>query len=134
MRDGEHRDCPIVPNDVVRLRYGEGEDDNIVVAPSHDAIQMFPDPRYTHLRYWDHTDGQMKAVWLNDQVMADLADAGIPITIRESITDTEHELYERYVGQIALATAIEVDPVANEVAHLDAEIDYYFGHGGIEDL
>lgn len=147
MKDGDHKECPIIPNNAIRLNYGEDEDDNLMVAASHDSIQMFPDPRYTHLRYWDHRDQSLKAVWLAQEVLADLMDAGIPITIRESITESEYECFEHYLGQISTAAIAEIidideaplelmpgDPIEAEVQkaheHLEAELNYFLKEWG----
>lgn len=130
--DGEHRDCPIVPDETIRLNLSNN--DYLLIAAHADSIQMFPDPDLTHLRYYDNDDKQLKAIWLPEDILAELLDRGIPLTMRESITESEMEAYAQYMGKIALASQIAVDPVEQEIAHLDAEIDYYFGHGGIEDL
>lgn len=131
MRDGEHRECPIVPANIIRLRYGEDDEDELVVSPTHDTVQMFPDPKYTYLRYFNPQAGELVAVWLQQEVLADLVDAGIPLCIRSEITEQEHELYEQHMGKIALAgvsNCIEVEEHMDEVnaANLtDAEIDFY---------
>ena len=126
MRDGERRECPIVPTEAINLRYGEGEEDYLAVSATHDSIQMFPDPRYTYLRYWNHITNEMQACFLAEEVMADLADGGIPVTIRDSITELEHNLYENHVGRILAAQVVEVEEVPETLT--DAEIDYYLNH------
>ena len=127
-RDGEHRECPIVPANIVRLRYGEDEDDVLVVSPTHDTIQMFPNPDYTYLRYFNPEQGELVAVWLGQEVLADLVDEGIPLCIRDCITEQEVELYERHLGKIA-ANFIDVEEVPEP--HLsDAEISYFLEEWG----
>lgn len=148
-RDGEHKDCPVVPNDVIRLRYGETDDDVLHVAATHDSVQMFPDPRYNYLRYYDVDDRNIIAVFLAQNVLAELVEGGIPLCIRNSITEGEVEVYEHHIGKLATAAAgmmncidleeatdapLELmpgDPIDAEVqkatAHLDEELRYYLG-------
>ena len=126
MRDGEHRECPIVPNEIIRLRYGEGEDDMLRVAPTHDTIQMFPDPQYNYLRYYDAEQEQMIAVFLAHEILADLVDGGIPLCIRGSITEAEVEIYETHVGKM-VASCIEIEEVQEpQLTLTDAEIEYFW--------
>lgn len=141
-RDGEHKPCPIVPSDVIRLRYGEDDDDVLHVAATHDSVQMFPDPRYNYLRYYDVDDRNIIAVFLAQNVLAELVEGGIPLCIRNSITEGEVEVYEHHLGRIA-TTAVGMlapdaplelmpgDPIDAEVqkatAHLDDELRYYLG-------
>lgn len=129
MRDGERRECPIVPTTAINLRYGESENDYLAVSATHDSIQMFPDPRYTYLRYWNHLTNEMQACFLSEDVMADLADGGIPVTIRESITELEHNLYENHIGKILAAQVVEVEEVPEY--HLeDSEINFFMEEWG----
>lgn len=107
--DGEHRECPIVPDQAIRLNYGT-EEEYLLVAPSHDVIVMFPDPKYNHLRYWSPEERRIKAIWLNDEMLADLNDAGIPVVIRNSISECEYSAYKEYLAHIALES-VEVDYV-----------------------
>lgn len=108
MRDGERRECPIVENKCIELSFGLG---HVLVSASCDSIQMFPEPAYTHLRLFDN--GFMKALFLDEEIMADLADMGIPVTIRDSITESEHEGYMNFMQQKARA-------------ELDDELDRFF--------
>lgn len=98
--DGEHYPCPIVENKAARVSLAD--DEYLVITASHDSIQMFPDPRFTHLRYYDGDDNLMKAMFLPEEVMADLADFGIPVTIRESITEEEHQTWIEWMGRCAM--------------------------------
>jgi len=142
--DGERKECPIEPDNAVRYFYGEDEDDYLLIAPSHDSINIFPDSKYNHLRYYDADEGQMRTVWLPAHVLADLHDMGIPHTKRDSITECEYEAYQSYLGRLA-GNVVEVeeveqlalppgDPIDAEVQratqNLDAEINYYLGEEG----
>jgi len=129
MRDGEHKDCPIVPDQCIRLNYGDGEDEHLLVAAHADSIQIFPDSKYNYLRYWDSDEGVIRAVFLAGHILADLVDLGIATTPRESITETEHEAYERHIAQVATAGCVEVEEVP-EYHLTDAEINYFFGEHG----
>lgn len=95
--DGQRKPCPIVENTCLKLGFGTGE---VLVSASCDSIQMFPDPQYTYLRIFDN--GVMRALFLDADVMAEISDFGIPTTLRESITQTEHESWVQYMGQLAL--------------------------------
>lgn len=119
--DGDHFECPITPDNVIRVNLNDY--DELVVAASHDSIQMFPDHKYNYLRYWDPQEGKMKAVWLDEEYLSELNDRGIPITIRESITESEHDSYGVYMGQIALEEVI----IETVPENMDAEIDYFIG-------
>lgn len=158
--DGERRNrkVEVVPNSAIRLNYGEGEDDHLMISASHDLIVRFVEAQYNYLRYYDPGTMQIIAVFLGHDVLADLMDEGIPVTkIREKITEGEMEAYEHHLGKLAIAAQgmIEVeefdpgtppvplelmpgDPIDAQIqsatANLDAELDYLFGHGGIEDL
>lgn len=122
--DGKKRECPIVPDQAITFSFGEEDEQSFMVAASHDSIQMFPDPKYTHLRYFDAQAESMRVVWLPENVLADLADMGIPVTIRESITQSEYECYERYLGQVSAAQVIEVEEVPETLT--DAEIEWFW--------
>lgn len=127
-RDGQPRETPIVPDHQIRIRYGEDEDDVLLIAASHDAIQMFPTAEYSHLRYWDPEDSKVKVVWLPQDVLADLADAGIPVTPRETITEAEFEAYNVYCAQVGGLAVAATEASEPEEYHLsDAEIDYFIG-------
>lgn len=121
--------CPIVPNEAIRFNFGESEEESFIVAASHDSVQMFSDPRYTHLRYFDGQEGELRILWLPEEVIAQLVEMGIPVTIRESITETEHECYQTYLGKVSTAQIVEIDPIESEVErahqHFDAELDYF---------
>lgn len=82
---------PIVENEAIRLPYGD--DDYILVAASCDSIQMFPDEQYNYLRVYDEREREMKAMFLSRAVLASLFDMGIPATKRQSITQSEHDLW-----------------------------------------
>ncbi len=139
--DGERKECPIEPDNAIRYHYGEGEDDYLLIAPSHDSIVIFPDSKYNHLRFYDADEGHMRTVWLPAHVLADLHDMGIPHTKRESITECEYEAYQQFLGRLAGHT-VEVEPLAlppgdpidAEVQkahdHLDAEWRYIQGEPG----
>lgn len=124
-RDGEHIECPIVPVETIKLRYGEDEDDVLHVAPTHDTIQMFPDPKYNYLRYYDAPDRQVIAVFLAQEILADLVDGGIPLCIRSNITEAEVEVYQNHVAKIATAGCVEVEEVP-EVVLTDAEVEWFW--------
>lgn len=104
---GDKNQCPIVENQCLQLRFGTGE---VLVSASCDTIQMFPDPQYTHLRLYDQIRGSLRMIFLDDDIMSELVGFGIPVTIRESITQAEHESWMNYMGQIAVASMdIELD-------------------------
>jgi hypothetical protein len=124
-RDGEHKDCPIVPDQCIRLNYGDGEDEHLLVAAHADSVQIFPDSRYNYLRYWDNDSDTVRAVYLAEHILADLVDMGIPTSIRDSITETEHEAYQHNLAAIATAGCVEVEEVP-EVHLTDAEIEYFW--------
>lgn len=142
-RDGEHKECPVVPNNIIRLRYGEGEDEALHVAATHDSVQMFPDPRYNYLRYYDTDTKNIIAVFLGQNVLADLVENGIPLSIRESITEGEVETYEHHIGKVAAAGMAMIAPVDEPLAlgpgdpidaevqkaheHFDAELSWFMG-------
>lgn len=132
--DGERKECPIEPDKAIRFRYGDDEDDYLLIAPSHDSIVVFPDSKYNHVRYYDADEGQMRMVWLPAEVLADLFDSGIPHTKRESISQCEYEGYLASIGRAALSGVEQLalppgDPIEAEVQkahdHFDAELDYY---------
>ena len=140
--DGERKECPIIPDMAIHVKYGDDEDNYLLVAPSHDTIQLFPDSRYNHLKYFDPAEGGLRPIWLPAHVLADLHDMGIPHTRRESITECEYEAYQTYMGRLA-GHVVEVeevgqlalpagDPIDAEVQkasqNLDAEIEFYLGH------
>lgn len=139
--DGERKECPIVPDKIVKLNIAGTE---LIIAPSHDSIQLFPDSRLSYLRYFDTSEGQIRMVWLPQDVLADLFDMGIPHTIRESITESEYEGYQTYLGRLSLRDmeVEEVEPLAlppgdpidaevqRATQNLDAEINYYLGEEG----
>lgn len=140
--DGERKECPIEADKIVKLNIGAEE---LIIAPSHDSIQLFPDSRYSYLRYFDTPEGEIRMVWLPQDVLADLFDMGIPHTIRESITESEYEGYQTYLSRLAMREveveevpeplALEAgDPIDAEVQKatqsLDAELDYYLGEPG----
>lgn len=153
MRDGEHKGkkVEVVPNSAIRLNYGEGEDDCLMVSASHDLIVRFVEPQYNYLRYFDPHNMNIIAVFLGHEVLADLMDAGIPATnIREQMLEGEMEAYEHHLGKLAMAAAQTVldeapeqlalppgDQIEAEVqsltAHLDAEADYYLKEWGGDD-
>lgn len=131
MRDGERRECPVVSNESIKLRYGEGEDDMLFVAATHDSVQMFPDPKYNYLRYFDAPERQIIAVFLAQEVLADLVENGIPLCMRSDITELEVEVYESHIGKLAVAASgmmncIEVEE-AVDATLTDAEIAYFMG-------
>lgn len=98
--DGEHLPCPIVENKACRVNLSD--DEFLLVTASHDSIQMFANPDYTHLRYYDPNDGTLKTYFLSDYILAELCDFGIPITSRESITDDEVACYAEFAGRVAM--------------------------------
>lgn len=121
--DGERKECPIEPDKIVRINIGG---DELIVAPSHDSIQLFPDSRYSYLRYFDTPEGEIRMVWLPQHVLADLFDMGIPHTIRESITESEYEGYQTYISRLAMRE-VEVEEVPEPLAlppgdPIDAEV------------
>lgn len=122
-----NEDCPIVPSEAIRFSFGDEQE--FLVAASHDSIQVFPDPKYTHLRYFDSQEGELRILWLPEEVLTQLIEMGIPVTVRESITEVEHSCYERYLGQVSMAAIVEVDPIEAEMErvheHFDAELDYF---------
>ena len=139
-RDGEHKDCPIIPNQMVRIPYGEDDEEALLVAPSHDSVQIFPDSRYNHLRYFNHEEGALQAIFLPAEILAQLVEVhGIPMSKRESITEGEVECYEYWLGKIAslgyslLEETNTVEPsedfieaeVQRAHEHIDAELDFY---------
>lgn len=112
-RDGEHKDkkVEVIPNEAVRLRYGEDEDDFLTVTASHDVIVRFVEPQYNYLRYFDPNDMTIIAVFLGHEVLANLMDAGIPATnIREKMLEGEMEAYEHHLAKIAMSE-VEMEPV-----------------------
>lgn len=124
--DGERKECPIVPDNAVRYFYGEDEDDYLLIAPSHDSINIFPDSKYNHLRYYDGDEEQMRCVFLPAHVLADLHDMGIPHTRRDSITQCEYIAYQEYLGRLAGHT-VAVEEVEEPLAlppgdPIDAEV------------
>lgn len=113
MRDGEHKGkkVEVVPNSAIRLNYGEGEDDCLMVSASHDLVVRFVEPQYNYLRYFDPHNMNIIAVFLGHEVLADLMDAGIPATnIREQMLEGEMEAYEHHLAKIAMAE-VEMEPV-----------------------
>lgn len=136
--------CPIIPTFSIKVLI---DDENyLLVSPTHDTIQVFPEMEYNYLRYYDAQTLEMKAYFFDNEVLADLFDEGIPVTRRESITEEEYNLYAKQMGKQALSI-IEVDevpelmpgdPIDTEVQkaheHLEEELDYLFNHGGIEDF
>lgn len=108
MKDGDHRKCPIVPNDVVRLRYGEEEDEYLSVSPAHDTIQMFAEPEYNYLRYYNEDNKNILVIFLADTILADLVD------------EKEYELYQTHIGRVAMVG------IEKEEQLTDAEIEWFW--------
>lgn len=105
MRDGEHKGkkVEVVPNECIRLKYGEEEGEHLTVSASHDAVVRFVEPQYNYLRYFDASTEQIIAVFLAAHILADLMDFGIPATeLRNKITEGEMEAYQHHLGQIAM--------------------------------
>jgi len=128
-RDGEHRECPEIEDFTVRIKLSD--DIELLVAPSHDSIVMFPDPQYTYLRYFDHEDNVLRAIWLPEEVYAQLAEMGIPITMRESITLGEKECHAQYLGQIATAGVAMLSEVMEDGPELtEAEVEWFWKEFG----
>lgn len=125
MKDGEHRECPIV--ETVGFRLQIDEEDFLIVSASHDTVEVFPDSRFNHLRYYDANDRRMKLVWLAKDILAELVDRGIPTSRRESITEEEVDCYHTFLAQTALqGVGEDIDiQVAKETEHLAEELDYY---------
>lgn len=139
--DGKRKDCPIVPAESIRVNLNEDEEDYIIVSATHDTIQSFSENKYDYLRYYDADTGELKAFWFPADLLADLYDAGIPLTKRESITILEYQLYCKQVGRLGLEDVVDVeeieeplalmpgDPIDAEVQkaheHIDAELSYY---------
>jgi len=115
-------ECPIVPSGLIKLTYGDEKDDYLLISASHDSVQMFSDETYNHLRYYDGSTGELKAIWLGGAALTGLIQSGIPITIRESITEGEYECYQTYLSRVSMA-CVEIE----EVQLSDAEIDFYLG-------
>lgn len=120
----EFRETPIVPSEVFKLTFGDGEGEHLLICASHDSVQMFPDERLNHLRYYDNTTDELKAIWLDGDILTKLVEAGIPITLRETITEGEHECYKTYLGRLSMS-CVEVEEVP-EVHLTDAEIEYFW--------
>lgn len=147
-RDGEHKDkkVEVIPNEAIRLNYGEGEDDHLTVTASHDIIVRFVEPKYNYLRYFDPNQMNIIAVFLGHEVLANLMDAGIPVTnIRERMLEGEMEAYEHHIAKIAMAgmgmleeaydpgtpppyELMPGDPIDPEVQKAHQELE----HGGLE--
>jgi hypothetical protein len=118
----DHEKCPIEPDKAIRYVFGPDEDDYLLIAPSHDSIVMFPDPKYNHLRYFDAEEEAMRMVWLPAEALADLYDAGIPHTKRNSISQCEYEGYQSFLGAAALH-GVGVEQLALEAGDpIDAEV------------
>lgn len=99
--DGSRNSCEIVPDQAMVINLVDGG--SLHVAASCDSIQMFPDPRYTYLRYWDVAEGKLTALFLNDDILAELVDFGIPITTRPNISQEEFEVWTIMMGRTAMA-------------------------------
>lgn len=113
---------PITPDDVIRLNYGEGEDEHLLIAGSHETIQIFKFLPFCHMRYFDPEDGELRAIFLPIDTLRELNEMGVPHCYRESITRTEYDCYLTHIGQVAI-TDVEIE----EVELTDAEIDWYLG-------
>lgn len=98
--DGEHYFCPIIEDRAVRVDLSD--DVHLIVSACSDSIQMFPDSRYTHLRYYDAKNRAMRMVFLPEDTMIELAEFGIPVQPRESITNREHESWITFMGRCAM--------------------------------
>jgi hypothetical protein len=122
MRDGEHKPCPIVDDEAIKVPLADG--DYLMVTATHDSLQFFPDHRYNNLRYYDSESGEIKIVFLPEEMMSQLYEMGIPPTQRESITVKEYQLFEQHMGMIALSEEVELVEV-EPPSLSDAEIDYY---------
>ncbi len=132
----DHEKCPIEPDTAIRYVFGPDEDDYLLIAASHDSIQLFPDSKYNHLRYYDADEPGMRTVWLPHEALADLHDMSVPHTKRNSISECEYEAYLEFAGKLAMHQ-VEVEPLALEAGdpieaeiqkahqHIDAELDYY---------
>lgn len=118
------KEFPIIPNEVLKLTFGDEEDEYLLVCASHDSIQAFGDSQYDHLRYYEPEEGQLKAIWLSSEILTRLIEAGIPVTPRESITEGEYECYQKYLARVAMS-CVEVEEVP-EVQLTDAEIDWFW--------
>lgn len=118
-----NEDCPITPDECIRLELDEDGEDYLLIAASADSIQRFTNPQYNHLRYWDTNEGKIKLVFLGHTVLADLMDAGVPRSeIRKSITQAEYDAWTR------ISTPVEVELEPQLLTN--AEIEWFFREEG----
>lgn len=107
MADGDHKECPIIPNTVVKAVADGGRE--LRYAAWVDVIHVFPDERYSHVKYWDEESSGFQYHFLGRSVLAQLSEAGIPFVQRPEITQSEYDAWAEYEA------AVEVEGLQDEV-------------------
>jgi hypothetical protein len=62
-----------------------------------DSIHLFPDAEFNHVKFWDEKNALITMQFIGQVAMDVLHQRGLPHTIRDSITETEHEAYIEWV-------------------------------------
>lgn len=150
--DGQHRETPIIPNEIVPVEFEDGTYLNY--GGWVDSIHMFAESRLSHVKYWDE-NGCVSFQFLSDELLAGLAERGIPVVMRDSIFEREVQAHKDHCWNLAEALGMVVledeidytqlpppvplelmpgDPIEAEVQkaheHIDAEADYYLKEWG----
>src|SRR5690606_16770318 len=97
--DGQRRECPIIPNEVVPVQFG---DEVLQYGGWVDSVHMFPEARLSHAKYYAET-GVLSFQFLEADILAALVERGIPLVIRESIFEREVEAHKNYCWDVAEA-------------------------------
>lgn len=112
--DDRQPKCPITENEVITLLAEDGTKRRY--AKWCDVVHFFPQPEYSHVKYWDDEGKVMQYHFLPEDVLAELVEHGIPLVPRTDITQIEHNAWTEYV------CALE----ASEAA-IDADLDLILG-------
>jgi len=155
-RDGEHKECPVVPDQLLtaNVKLPNGEYEEIQVAKGCDVIYMFPDSRANYLQYIDNKRQIIDRRFLGHTALAVFHDYGIPVSFRTDITESEIDAHKNHCFEVAMYEVPEMymawtqefdpgtppevpkelmpgDPIEAEVQkaheHFDAELSWFMG-------
>lgn len=130
MRDRERRETPIVPNEIIPVQWEDGTVGQY--GGWVDSIHMFSESRLTHVKFWTE-DGRLSFQFLEQDILAQLAERGLPVVPRTHIYEREVEAHKEHcwamaeaLGQIpvrSMTNCVELEEHVDELS--DAEISYF---------